>query len=119
MRNLLRADTPPSAVDQAVPGWHWGKGPAEFTVKDLKTGYDALSVLGTDGHGQVRPSNPVLVVVRELAAHSQPSVLRVPTRTFRAHDGDAAAGERTEGYRTFFSPNPRQTHSMACGRNCA
>jgi hypothetical protein len=40
------------------------KGPAEFTVKDLKAGYHAFSVLGTDGKGNVRPSNPVLVVVR-------------------------------------------------------
>jgi hypothetical protein len=40
------------------------KGPATFTVKDLKAGYHAFSVLGTDGKGNVRPSNPVLVVVR-------------------------------------------------------
>jgi hypothetical protein len=40
------------------------KGPAEFTVKDLKAGYHAFSVLGTDGKGNIRPSNPVLVVVR-------------------------------------------------------
>jgi hypothetical protein len=40
------------------------KGPAEFTVKDLKAGYHAFSVLGTDGKGTIRPSNPVLVVVR-------------------------------------------------------
>ena len=40
------------------------KGPAEFTVKDLKAGYHAFSVLGTDGKGKIRPSNPVLVVVR-------------------------------------------------------
>jgi hypothetical protein len=40
------------------------KGPAEFTVKDLKPGYHAFSVLGTDGKGTIRPSNPVLVVVR-------------------------------------------------------
>src|SRR5262249_31548298 len=41
------------------------KGPAEFTVKDLKAGYHAFSVLGTDGNGNIRPSNPVLVVVRK------------------------------------------------------
>jgi hypothetical protein len=41
------------------------KGPAEFTVKDLKAGYHAFSVLGTDGKGNIRPSNPVLVVVRK------------------------------------------------------
>jgi hypothetical protein len=40
------------------------KGPAEFTLKDLKAGYHAFSVLGTDGLGHIRPSNPVLVVVR-------------------------------------------------------
>jgi hypothetical protein len=40
------------------------KEPAEFTVKDLKAGYHAFSVLGTDGKGNIRPSNPVLVVVR-------------------------------------------------------
>jgi hypothetical protein len=40
------------------------KGPAEFTVRDLKPGYHAFSVLGTDGKGNVRPSDPVLVVVR-------------------------------------------------------
>ena len=39
-------------------------GPARFTVKDLKAGYHAFSVLGTDGQGKVRPSNLVLVVVR-------------------------------------------------------
>jgi hypothetical protein len=41
------------------------KGPAKFTVKDLKAGYHAFSVLGTDGKGNVRPSGPVLVVVRK------------------------------------------------------
>src|SRR5262249_35610858 len=40
------------------------KGPAEFAVKDLKLGYHAFSILGTDSKGSVRPSNPVLVVVR-------------------------------------------------------
>ena len=40
------------------------KGPAEFTVKDLKAGYHAYSVLGTAAGGQIRTSNPVLVVVR-------------------------------------------------------
>ncbi|MBN9518796.1 hypothetical protein J0H58_09795 [bacterium] len=39
-------------------------GPAEFTVNDLKAGYHAFSVLGTDGKAGTRPSNPVLVVVR-------------------------------------------------------
>jgi hypothetical protein len=40
------------------------KGPARFTIKNLKAGYHAFSVLGTDGKGNTRPSNPVLVVVR-------------------------------------------------------
>jgi hypothetical protein len=40
------------------------KGPAEFTVLGLKAGYHAFSVLGTDAKGTIRPSNPVLVVVR-------------------------------------------------------
>jgi hypothetical protein len=48
------------------------KGPAEFTVTDLRAGYHAFSVLGTDGEGNIRPSDPVLVVVRKPAATSQP-----------------------------------------------
>jgi hypothetical protein len=40
------------------------KGPAEFTIKDLKVGYHAFSVLGKDGKANTRSSNPVLVVVR-------------------------------------------------------
>jgi hypothetical protein len=48
------------------------KGPAEFAVKDLKAGYRAFSVLGTDGKGNTRPSNPVLVVVRKPADAPQP-----------------------------------------------
>jgi hypothetical protein len=48
------------------------KGRAEFTVKDLTAGYHAFSVLGTDGKGNIRPSNPVLVVVRKPGASSQP-----------------------------------------------
>jgi hypothetical protein len=47
-------------------------GPAEFTVKDLRAGYHAFSVLGTDGEGNIRPSGPVLVVVRKLADTSRP-----------------------------------------------
>jgi hypothetical protein len=42
------------------------EGPAQFAVKDLKSGYHAYSVLGTDSKGNIRPSNPVLVVVRAL-----------------------------------------------------
>jgi hypothetical protein len=48
------------------------KGPAQFMVKDLKAGYHAFSVLGTDGKGNIRPSNPVLVVVRNLLARPRP-----------------------------------------------
>lgn len=44
------------------------KGPAAFTVADLTHGYHAFSVLGTDDKGTVRPSEPVLVVVRKPAA---------------------------------------------------
>jgi hypothetical protein len=48
------------------------KGPAEFTVRDLKAGYHAFSGLGTDGQGNIRPSNPVLVVVRKRTTTSRP-----------------------------------------------
>jgi hypothetical protein len=41
------------------------KGPVEFTVKDVKEGYHAYSVLGTAAGGEIRTSNPVLVVVRK------------------------------------------------------
>jgi hypothetical protein len=41
------------------------EGKARFAVKGLKAGYHAFSVLGTDGKDNVRPSNPVLVVVRK------------------------------------------------------
>jgi hypothetical protein len=47
------------------------KRPAEFTVKDLKAGYHAFSLLGTDSKGNLRPSNPALIVVRKQAAASQ------------------------------------------------
>jgi hypothetical protein len=40
------------------------KGPATFTVKEMQPGYHAFSVLGTDGKGNARTSDPVLVVVR-------------------------------------------------------
>jgi hypothetical protein len=40
------------------------KGPTDFTVKDLKAGYHAYSVHGTDGKGTVCTSDPVMVVVR-------------------------------------------------------
>jgi len=63
--------------DSRFPGWkklelydgakkvdELAKGKAEFIVKDLKAGYHALSVLGTDGKGNIWPSNPVLVLRR-------------------------------------------------------
>jgi hypothetical protein len=56
--------------DSKFAGWtklelyDGAKKVAEFTVNDLKAGYHAFSVLGTDGKGIVRPSGPVLVVVR-------------------------------------------------------
>jgi hypothetical protein len=40
------------------------KGQADFTVKDLQAGYHAFSVLGADSQGNIRTSNPALVVVR-------------------------------------------------------
>lgn len=39
--------------------------PPQFTATDLASGYHAFSVLGTDAKGNVRPSGPVLVVVRK------------------------------------------------------
>jgi hypothetical protein len=48
-------------------------GPADFKVKNLQAGYHAFSVLGADDKGTIRPSNPVLVVVRKLADTSQPA----------------------------------------------
>lgn len=40
-------------------------GPAEFVVKDLKAGYHAFTVLGTDAMGNLRSSEPVLVTMRK------------------------------------------------------
>jgi hypothetical protein len=50
--------------DGATKVGELSKGKAEFTVKELKAGYHAFSVLGTDGKDSIRSSNPVLVVVR-------------------------------------------------------
>lgn len=52
--------------DGATKVGELAKGPARFTVEDLKPGYHAYSILGTDSKGNVRPSNPVLVVVRRV-----------------------------------------------------
>ena len=38
--------------------------PAQFTATNLTPGYHVFSVLGTNRQGDVRTSNPVLVVVR-------------------------------------------------------
>jgi len=40
------------------------QGPPKFTAKNLTPGYHVFSVLGTDAGGDVRSSNPVMVVVR-------------------------------------------------------
>lgn len=48
------------------------RGPAEFTVKDPRSGYHAYSVLGTNEKGNVQPSGPVLVVVRKPVATPRP-----------------------------------------------
>jgi hypothetical protein len=40
------------------------EGTPKFTAKNLTPGYHVFSVLGTDARGDIRPSNPVLVVVR-------------------------------------------------------
>lgn len=42
------------------------RGPAQFTALNLTAGYHVFSVLGTDAAGNVRPSNPVMVVVRNV-----------------------------------------------------
>jgi hypothetical protein len=41
------------------------KGPATFTVKDLKEGYHVFTVRGTDAKGDLRTSDAVLVTVRK------------------------------------------------------
>ncbi len=38
--------------------------PAQFTATNLTPGYHVFSVLGTDAVGEIRPSNPAMVVVR-------------------------------------------------------
>jgi len=38
--------------------------PARFTAKNLTPGYHVFSVLGTDASGDLRTSNPALVLVR-------------------------------------------------------
>ncbi len=41
-------------------------GAPKFTALNLTPGYHAFSILSTDAQGNVRPSNPVLVVVRKM-----------------------------------------------------
>jgi hypothetical protein len=60
-----------SLYDGAKKVAELAKGPAKFIVKDLKPGYHAFSVLGTDNKSNRRPSNPMLVVVRKLDTTSQ------------------------------------------------
>lgn len=43
------------------------QGPAQLTATNLTPGYHVFSVLGTDGAGTVRTSDPALVVVRNAA----------------------------------------------------
>jgi hypothetical protein len=52
--------------DWATKVGELAKGKPEFTVKGLKASYHAYSVLGKDSKGNIRPSNPALVVVRAL-----------------------------------------------------
>lgn len=42
------------------------RGPAQFTAKNLTTGFHVFSVLGYGPEGNMRPSNPVLAIVRAL-----------------------------------------------------
>jgi hypothetical protein len=43
--------------------------PAQFTATNLTPGYHVFSVLGTDASGDLRTSNPVMVVVQTPSAH--------------------------------------------------
>jgi hypothetical protein len=45
--------------------------PAQFSATNLTPGYHVFSVLGTDAVGNIRASNPVMVVVRTLAQADQ------------------------------------------------
>jgi dienelactone hydrolase len=52
--------------------------PPQCTALDLAAGFHVFSVLGTDANGSIRPSNPVLVVVRKLPAVSTQPVVNPP-----------------------------------------
>jgi hypothetical protein len=72
-------------------------GRAEFVVKNLKAGYHAFSILGTDGKANTRTSNPVLVVVRKPpgAANDVPVPPAEPGVTvLTAFPGDAGPGPK-------------------------
>ncbi len=42
------------------------QGPTRFTATNLTPGYHVVSVLATDGQGNVRTADPKMVVVRPL-----------------------------------------------------
>lgn len=45
------------------------EAPPQCTAVNLAAGFHVFSVLGTDAQGNIRPSNPVLAVVRKLPTH--------------------------------------------------
>jgi len=51
--------------DGATKVGELAEGPARLTVKDLKAGYHAFTVLGMDSKDNVRPPDPVPVVTRK------------------------------------------------------
>jgi hypothetical protein len=73
------------------------EGNAEFTVNDLKAGYHAFSILGTDGKANTRTSNPVLVIVRKLPGSTKgvPAVPAEPGVTIlTTFVGDSGPGPK-------------------------
>jgi hypothetical protein len=49
------------------------QGAAQFTATNLALGYHVFSVLGTDAGGDLRPSNPVMVIVRSSPTGAPPA----------------------------------------------
>ncbi len=49
------------------------QGSAQFTATNLALGYHVFSVLGTDAGGDLRPSNPVMVIVRSSPTGAPPA----------------------------------------------
>jgi hypothetical protein len=47
--------------------------PAQYTATNLTPGYHVFSVLGTDAKGNIRTSDPVLIVVRKFSAAAEPA----------------------------------------------